>query len=147
MHVPTTKRFPPADLLAEQQLLAALIGDTQLLNSIDGLRAWHFIARAHAELFETITAGQIPDQAACLTALGITLPRLIDALAEADPAPMLAERILDAWLRRHLVFVGQKITAEAFQNNFLTGPEIIALARQWLARLERWMRQDAARPR
>ncbi|MGO1117119.1 replicative DNA helicase [Rhodovibrionaceae bacterium A322] len=127
----STLRSPPANLEAEQALLAAILANNYAMEKVsEFLEAEHFADPVHARIFEAcaklITRGQL--------ATAVTLKNLFDQDGDLDDiggSQYLAqlqgtyvniidvrhygEIIHDLYLRRQLINLGEEVVNEAFQ--------------------------------
>lgn len=123
-------RLPPQNLQAEQALLGALLARNQAYERVaDILEAKHFAdpvnGRIYRRIAERILDGHLADavsmkadfeNSGILDEVGGTayLAQLLGAMVAINTVRDYALAIIDCWLRRQLIDVGEIIVAEAF---------------------------------
>ncbi len=147
----SASRLPPANLEAEQALLAAILANNQAFERVsEYLQADHFADGAHARIFEAcrkliergqqanaITLRNVFDQDGDLSDVGGAeyLAQLQASYVTID-ARHYGELIYDLYLRRELIDLGEEIVNEAFRHDLEVGAiDQIETAEQRLYRL------------
>ncbi len=130
-------RLPPANMEAEQALLATLLANNLAYEKVsDFLRPEHFADSAHARIFEAcgklIERGQLANAVTIRNAFhddsdlaDVGGVRYLDELQEASSGIIDARHfgrlIYDLYLRRQLIGVGEDMVNEAFDFDFERG--------------------------
>ena len=121
-------RLPPQNLQAEQALLGALLARNQAYERVaDILEAKHFAdpvnGRIYRRIAERILDGHLADavsmkadfeNSGILDEVGNGLSGALGAMVAINTVRDYALAIIDCWLRRQLIDVGEIIVAEAF---------------------------------
>ncbi len=134
---PREPRLPPANMEAEQALLANLLANNLSYEKVsDFLRPEHFADRAHARIYEAcgklIERGQLASAVTIRNAFqndedlaDVGGVRYLDELQEASAGIVDARHfgriIYDLFLRRQLIDVGEDMVNEAFDFDFENG--------------------------
>ena len=121
-------RQPPANILAEQALLGALLANNRAFDRLDGLRAEHFADPINGRIFAAIQArvqaGKLADAitlrqdfeaAGTLRDVGgmAYLAQLLAGMVSTLAAAEYATSIRDAWARRRLIEAGEQLAQRA----------------------------------
>jgi replicative DNA helicase len=125
-----SQRLPPSNIPAEQALLGSCLANNKAYELVSGfLRPEHFIDPGHARIFEVIgrrcalgqkadpvTMRQELEKSGALTELGGIdyLASLLGAMVGVINAPDYGRQIVDGWLRRKMIDVGEQIVNMAF---------------------------------
>jgi replicative DNA helicase len=125
-----SQRIPPSNLQAEQALLGALLANNRAYERVsDFLLAEHFADPIHGRIFAAIArrceAGQLADgvmlkaefeHSGILDEVGGTayLAQLLSAMVGIINAGEYGRAVHDAWLRRHLIDIGETVVNNAF---------------------------------
>lgn len=133
-------RQPPSNLMAEQALLGAILGNNRAYERVAAfLRPEHFADEVHARIYEAaakrIEAGQLADavtlrgvfeHTGVLDAAGGVgyLAKLLGAMITINVTDY-GQTIRDAWIRRELIEVGEGIVNGAFIPPDGEGPQAI----------------------
>ena len=151
-------RTSPANLLAEQMLLGAILTNNEAYNRIsDFLQSGHFYEPVHQRIFEAITIfidrGMIAnlvtlkhhfDQDPTLKALnqGEYLAQLSALASTIINVNDYAKTICDLAMRRSLINVGEDIVNDSYSSNIkLTANELVERAEQELFNLGNFGRE------
>lgn len=143
---------PPTALQSEMLLLSALIRHGAAARALmPPIAAQQFTDPLHGRIFAALTmdrpAGQVADLvtltaefdgSGVLDCIGgpAYLARLADLGAPLDVVADRAGAIIDAWLCRQLIDIGEAVAGLAFNpRGILTGAETLALAEQRVADL------------
>jgi replicative DNA helicase len=147
-----SQRLPPSNVAAEQALLGALLANNKAYERVsDYLAPEHFADPLHGRIFAAIgrriEAGQLADavmlkaefeHSGVLEEVGGTayLAQLLTAMVGIINAGEYGRAIHDAWLRRHLVEIGEVVVNRAFgAEPELDGRQQIEAAESELFRL------------
>ena len=125
-----SQRLPPSNLQAEQALLGALLANNKAYERVgEFLVAEHFADPVHGRIFAAIArrvdAGQLADavtlkaefeHSGVLDEVGGTvyLAQLLTAMVGIINAGEYGKAILDAWLRRQMIDIGETVVNRAF---------------------------------
>lgn len=125
-----SQRLPPSNIQAEQALLGALMANNMAVRHVDGLlEPEHFADPVHGHIYPAILeghrAGRLVDVISLrakfehtgrLDEVGGTayLAQLLTAHVGIIDAGEYARAIRDAWLRRHLIDIGEEVVNRAF---------------------------------
>src|SRR5918997_6316055 len=125
-----SQRLPPANLVAEQALLGALLANNKAYERVsEFLAPEHFADPIHGRIFRAIQrrveAGQLADvvtlrpkfeHPGALDGVGgpAYLPQLLSAMIGIINAGEYGRLVHDCWLRRQLVDVGEEVVNRAF---------------------------------
>lgn len=125
-----SQRLPPSNLQAEQALLGALLARNQSYEMVaDLLEGKHFADPVHARIYlriaERILDGHLADavsmkadfeNSGVLDEAGGTpyLAQLLSSLVSVNVVREYARAIVDCWIRRQLIDVGEAIVNNAF---------------------------------
>ena len=125
-----SQRLPPTNLQAEQALLGALLANNQAYDRVsEFLAAEHFANSIHRRIYQAISrrveAGQLADavtlkaefeHAGILEEVGGTayLTQLRTAMVGIINAGDYGRAILDTWMRRQLIDIGETVVNNAF---------------------------------
>jgi replicative DNA helicase len=144
-----SQRLPPANVQAEQALLGALLANNKAYERVsEFLAAEHFADPIHGRIYQAISrrveAGQLADpvtlkaefeHAGILDEVGGTayLAQLGTAMVGIINAGEYGRTILDTWLRRQLIDIGEVVVNNAFGADAeLDAPQQIEVAEQAL---------------
>ena len=147
-----SQRLPPSNVQAEQALLGALLANNKAYERVsEFLAAEHFADPIHGRIYQAISrrveAGQLADavtlkaefeHAGVLEEVGGTayLTQLLTAMVGIINAGEYGRTILDTWLRRQLIDIGETVVNNAFGADAeLDGPLQIEAAEQSLFNL------------
>jgi len=147
-----SQRLPPSNVQAEQALLGALLANNKAYERVsEFLAAEHFADPIHGRIYQAISrrveAGQLADavtlkaefeHAEVLQEVGGTayLTQLLTAMVGIINAGDYGRAILDTWLRRQLIDIGETVVNNAFGADAeLDGPQQIEVAEQSLYNL------------
>ena len=144
-----SQRLPPSNVQAEQALLGALLANNKAYERVsEFLAAEHFADPIHGRIYQAISrrveAGQLADpvtlkaefeHAGILEEVGGTayLAQLPTAMVGIINAGDYGRAVLDTWLRRQLIDIGETVVNNAFGADAeLDGPQQIEVAEQSL---------------
>jgi replicative DNA helicase len=147
-----SQRLPPSNVQAEQALLGALLANNKAYERVsEFLAAEHFADPIHGRIYQAISrrveAGQLADavtlkaefeHAGVLEEVGGTayLTQLLTAMVGIINAGDYGRAVLDTWLRRQLIDVGETVVNNAFGADAeLDAPQQIEAAEQSLFNL------------
>jgi replicative DNA helicase len=147
-----SQRLPPSNVQAEQALLGALLANNKAYERVsEFLAPEHFADPIHGRIYQAISrrveAGQMADavtlkaefeHAGILEEVGGTayLTRLLTAMVGIINAGDYGRVILDTWLRRQLIDIGETVVNNAFGADAeLDGTQQIEVAEQSLYNL------------
>src|SRR6201996_6133911 len=147
-----SQRLPPSNVQAEQALLGALLANNKAYERVsEFLVAEHFADPIHGRIFQAISrrveAGQLADpvtlkaefeHAGILEEVGGTayLAQLTTAMVGIINAGDYGRAVLDTWLRRQLIDIGETVVNNAFGADAeLDGQQQIEFAEQSLFNL------------
>jgi replicative DNA helicase len=147
-----SQRIPPSNVQAEQALLGALLANNKAFDRVaEFLVPEHFADPIHGRIYQAISrrveAGQLADavtlkaefeHAGILDEVGGTayLSQLLSAMVGIINAGEYGRAILDAWLRRQLIDIGETVVNNAFGADAeLDGSQQIEFAEQSLFNL------------
>ena len=147
-----SQRLPPSNVQAEQALLGALLANNKAYERVsEFLAAEHFADPIHGRIYQAISrrveAGQLADavtlkaefeHAGILEEVGGTayLTQLLTAMVGIINAGDYGRAVLDTWLRRQLIDIGETVVNNAFGADAeLDGPHQIEFAEQSLFNL------------
>src|ERR1700742_2865517 len=125
-----SQRLPPSNIQAEQALLGALLANNKAYERVsEFLTADHFADPVHGRIFQAIVrrveAGQLADavtlkaefeHAGILEEVGGTayLAQLTTAMVGIINAGDYGKAVLDTWMRRQLIDIGETVVNNAF---------------------------------
>ena len=125
-----SQRLPPSNVQAEQALLGALLANNKAYERVsEFLAAEHFADPIHGRIYQAIArrieAGQLADavtlkaefeHAGILDEVGGTayLTQLLTAMVGIINAGDYGKAILDTWMRRQLIDIGETVVNNAF---------------------------------
>jgi len=125
-----SQRLPPSNLAAEQALLGALLANNKAYERVaEFLAPDHFADPVHGRIFESIArrvnAQQLADPVTLRAEFehsgvldevgGISyLGTLLNAMVGIINASEYGRTILDAWIRRQLIDIGEEVVNQAF---------------------------------
>ena len=144
-----SQRLPPSNVQAEQALLGALLANNKAYERVsEFLAAEHFADPIHGRIYQAIArrveAGQLADavtlkaefeHAGILEEVGGTayLTQLLTAMVGIINAGEYGRAVLDTWMRRQLIEIGETVVNNAFGADAeLDGPLQVEAAEQAL---------------
>lgn len=149
-----SQRLPPANLRAEQSLLGAILANNRAFEKVvDVVQAIHFADSVHAVIFKHIsdrimdgyladgvTMQAVLNNNGVLDAVGGTayLAELLSSMVGIINAREYALTVVDCWLRRQLIEVGEDIVNTAFgADSDLSAEDIVRRAEGAISDLRR----------
>ena len=140
-----TMRAPPANALAEQALLGALLANNKAFDRVsDFLEPKHFSDPVHALIYERLVAGiergrvtdavtlrlELEHNEVLATAGGVGyLAQLLSGMVGIINAGDYGRSVRDAWVRRELIDIGETMVDRAFgQEPTLDGDQQVEAA-------------------
>jgi replicative DNA helicase len=147
-----SQRLPPSNLAAEQALLGALLTNNKAFERVaEFLAAHHFADPVHGAIYDAIARRVNNRQLADPVTLraefehsglleevgGITyLGTLVNAMVGIINAGEYGQTILDAWMRRQLIDIGEEVVNSAFgTDSNLPATDLIGVAEERLFKI------------